>query len=253
MLCINPYRTGVEEFGCGKCVTCRFTKRRRWVGRLMLELQSHKHSCFVTLTFKEVPDDFPGTYMAAFMRSLRRVRGSCRYFGVAEYGTRSGRGHYHLALFGVSAAERCAIAKAWDRGFVHIGELNSASAHYLVKYALKDFNGEKPFVRMSLKPGIGALYVERMADSVRALVDGGQLEDVPAGVRVAGRIYPKGRYIRGLEREALGRDRRTPQIVRAEQIREYAEADPGERERVRSNGYQSALARLAIIKTKEKL
>lgn len=250
MLCVNPYRTGKEEFGCGKCLPCKFARRRVWVGRIMLELQAHKSSCFVTLTYKEAPDDFNSDDVRLFLKELRRKHGRARYLLVGERGAKSGRIHYHVALFGVSPTERGIIARSWKRGFVDVGELNSRSAHYLVKYLLKD--GES-FRRMSLKPGIGGLLVDQIGARVGPLLASEVIEDVPTSIRVANRMVPIGRYVRKKVREKVGRSGLTPQSVRELQRAEYALQDAAVRECKRENGYLSCLGRLEVMKTKEKL
>lgn len=250
MLCVNPYRTGKEEFGCGKCLPCLFTRRRIWVGRLMLELQDHRHSCFVTLTFKEVPDEFPGDHMGVFVRKLRRRGFRGRYFGVAEKGSRSGRPHYHMALFGMSAGDRNKLEKCWPHGFIHVGELNAASATYLVKYLVKDGAG---FARMSLKPGIGGLRAKSRALVQKKWIEQGALEDVTPVVRIAKRLYPKGQYIRKLERVLGGMASTTPTVVLQRKREEYAAEDAALREERREQGYVRMQAQLSIIRSKDKL
>ena len=45
--------TKFVEIPCGKCSGCRLQKSREWANRCMLELQYHKSSYFVTLTYDE--------------------------------------------------------------------------------------------------------------------------------------------------------------------------------------------------------
>lgn len=252
MLCIAPYKTGKEEFGCGKCLPCKFAKRRVWVGRVMLELHCHRHSCFVTLTYKEAPDGFSEEDVRLFFKRLRRRRGAVRYLLVGEKGSKGGRVHYHVALFGVSVTERANIDKCWGLGFVDVGELNAKSAAYLVKYMLKGEDHES-FRRMSLKPGIGGLAVGTVAAHLAPLLASGVIDDVPPGVRCGERIFPMSRYVRSKVRVGLGRDGTTPASVRAVAQAEYAAEDGSLRERKRLNSYETALCRLAILRSKEKL
>lgn len=253
MLCVNPYRTGKEEFGCGKCLPCKFAKRRVWIGRMMLELHCHAASCFVTLTYKDEPNEFEPDHLRVLFKQLRRRRGPFRYLAVGERGKASGRRHYHVALFGVSMAESFAVRECWVHGFVDVGELNSRSSAYLVKYLLKDYGDEKPFRRMSLKPGIGGLAVGRLAAGLAPLLSSEVIEDVPPAIRVAARKFPLGSYVRKKVRVLSGRDPHTPALVRAQHQEEYKAKCPLQRERERENGYVSALCRLEILKSKEKL
>lgn len=252
MLCVNPYKTGKEEFGCGKCLPCRFAKRRVWVGRIMLELQCHRHSCFVTLTYKEAPSGYVEKDVQMFFKRLRRVCGKVRYLLVGEKGSKGGRVHYHLALFGVSAGQYRDIDRCWGLGFTDVGELNSQSAAYIVKYMLKGDASER-FVRRSLKPGIGGLVVGEVSARMAPLLESGVLEDVPTGIRSSGRIFPMSGYVRRKVRLKVGRSHVTPQSVRLAQQAEYAAKCPVLREKERENAYVSALGRLSIMKSKEKL
>ena len=56
----------------------------------------------------------------------------------------------------------------WDKGFVHIGEVNQKSIHYITKYMVNDIHlttpVDKPFNIMSKRPGLGNAYIEKMQD-----------------------------------------------------------------------------------------
>lgn len=129
---------------------------------MMLEQSRHEFSVFVTLTYAEAPEELVPDHMAYFVRRLRLINPRpLRFYGVGEYGSKGGRPHYHLALFGVSMADEALIQSCWTRGFVHIGELNRWSAQYLTKYVCKSLvqlrkhDGKHPeFARMSLRPGL---------------------------------------------------------------------------------------------------
>lgn len=220
---------------------------------MMLELHCHAASCFVTLTYKDEPNEFEPDHLRVLFKQLRRRRGPFRYLAVGERGKASGRRHYHVALFGVSMAESFAVRECWVHGFVDVGELNSRSSAYLVKYLLKDYGDEKPFRRMSLKPGIGGLAVGRLAAGLAPLLSSEVIEDVPPAIRVAARKFPLGSYVRKKVRVLSGRDPHTPALVRAQHQEEYKAKCPLQRERERENGYVSALCRLEILKSKEKL
>lgn len=141
MLCSRPFRQGVVEFGCGQCMPCRLNRRRLWTSRLMLEAQKHEHSLFVTLTY--APDKIPEDgsvvpkHLQDFLKRLRQrvspVR--VRFYGVGEYGDRTFRPHYHVALFGVRHAKD--VVASWGMGRVHVGSLTVDSAGYIVSYICK--------------------------------------------------------------------------------------------------------------------
>lgn len=222
MKCSRPFTQGVTEFGCGQCMPCRLNRRRLWTSRLMLEARRHKHSVFLTLTYK--PEEYPKDAsvsvreMQLFLKKLRKSVGSCRYYVVGEYGDRSGRAHYHLALFGVP--EVVDYERIWGKGRVHVGTLTVESAGYIVSYVVKSMtrktdvrlDGRSPeFARMSLKPGIGADAVTAFGKVIREGVDINTGEcygyvdgDVPTNFIYSGRRYPLGRYLRRKLREYLG-------------------------------------------------
>lgn len=101
MLCINPFRPrpGVEH-GCGQCTPCRINARRVWVARILLESFAHTlDSSFATITYGDDHVPQGGSVSSQDWRSLTKGCGF-RYFGVAEYGERTFRPHFHLIAFG---------------------------------------------------------------------------------------------------------------------------------------------------------
>ena len=92
-------------FGCGQCIPCRINRKRLWTHRLMLESFSHSDATFVTLTYD--PEKYSGESLrpedvTKFLKRLRRKLEpkKLRYYLVGEYGDKTGRPHYHIALFG---------------------------------------------------------------------------------------------------------------------------------------------------------
>ena len=93
------------EIPCGKCSGCRLQRSREWANRCMLELEYHKSSYFVTLTYDDahVPIHYysdPETGEALpsmslvkrdfqlFMKRLRKKFGEgIRFFASGEYGS----------------------------------------------------------------------------------------------------------------------------------------------------------------------
>lgn len=224
-----------------------------WAHRIMLESKCHPSSIFVTLTYDQanlplldsvgavspVPT-LRARSMVLFLKRLRKRISPerIRYFGVGEYGARTDRPHYHLALFGMqmcnnlrtrrdgisqrAAWEKCCpicklIGETWGLGDIEVGELNSKSASYCAEYVVKKMtrdddvrlNGREPeFARMSRRPGLGLIALGQVA---AALPPG--LLDVPSQLRVGNKLMPLGRYLRGYLRELYGRDRRAPDAV----------------------------------------
>lgn len=235
MLCSRPFMNGMSEFGCGQCMPCRMNRRRLWTARLMLEAQRHEHSCFLTLTYDSVHLPAGGTLVLRdvqlFLKLLRKWYGKpLRYYVVGEYGDRTMRPHYHMALFGFhdidmvldrhSVVVKGLLKDHWLHGNIHFGTLTPDSAGYIVSYVVKRMTkaddprlgGRFPeFCRMSLKPGIGAARADDMAVAIRDGVDTVTGEfygfvdgDVPSQFIFDGKRYPLGRYLRQRLRKSFG-------------------------------------------------
>lgn len=159
---------------CGKCLVCLSHKRSEWAFRLEQEHKYSHSAQFVTLTYDQKHVASNGSLVKKHLQDyLKRLRkkdeeSRIRYYGVGEYGTRSGRPHYHLLLFNAREEN---VRSSWkdsrsrDIGLVHIGAVNSASVAYVLKYMVQpvtealDQGVEKPFAVMSRSYGIGARYL----------------------------------------------------------------------------------------------
>lgn len=259
VLCKNPFMKGVQACRCGQCRPCRILHKRQWVNRLLLEKDSAAFSTFATLTYvdAEVMDvsgdrwngDRPvlGTlhheHLQKFFKRLRKLSElSLRYYAVGEYGDKTGRPHYHLALFGfphcvhgrtLLNVGRCCgpcslVKRAWGHGSVELRELNQQRAEYLCGYVVKKWTkedswtkeklkGRRPeFARMSLKPGIGAIAIQSLINGSAQSRQRKYIEtstDAPVVIRKSGRIRPLGKYLRKKWREFLGRSPKAPPAV----------------------------------------
>lgn len=241
MTCINPYVVSIgRAFPCGRCYYCRRAKAKVWTHRIILEAAQHSDNAFITLTYDD--EHLPGDGSLdprALQLFLKRLRfaispAKIRYFAVGEYGDRTARPHYHLALFGypsctgapVHRGEACVctpcrgIAAAWtdsngiSLGFISNGTLEPASAGYVAAYATKSMEkGDAdikygpgkipPFSRQSLKPGIGAGVCDDIAS---ALLSFGydNMESLPVYLSHGRDKRPLGRYLRNRIRERSG-------------------------------------------------
>lgn len=252
MLCLKPYKEGVQEYGCGQCLPCRLNRKRLWTARLLLEQRVHDLSWFVTLTYTDEFLPSNGSVcpreLQLFLKRLReRIPERVRYYGVGEYGDVTSRPHYHLALFGlgdhghvnpgdadVYGLEPCACptCDAWGKGGVVFGDLTPQSAAYIVSYVTKRLTrrgderlgGRHPeFARMSLRPGIGAPAVPVLEQALttdvgaKSLLDTG---DVPSAVRHEAKLWPLGRYLRRKLREEIGMDSGEPAALGERRARE---------------------------------
>lgn len=249
---------------------CRINKRRQWTARIVLEAGLHQQSAFVTLTYADpAPWELQPRDLQLFLKRLRSsYPAPLRFFGVGEYGDKTFRPHYHLALFGLSFLDEGFVDKAWQLGFVHCGELNTQSAAYIAGYVCKKMTGKDDprlegrhpeFARMSLRPGIGRRAMAGVASGLvndggsKALLASG---DVPGAARVDGKLMPIGRYLKGALRQEVGWNDKAPLGVQVATKVESALMPDGERwarEKRRGASERSAVARNKISRSKNYL
>lgn len=205
-----------------------------WTHRILLEATCHAVSSFVTLTFDDErfagpgggPRDLSVRDVQLWLKRLRKAHSgdAIRYFAVGEYGDRTGRPHYHAALFGypscafggfgiVSGECPCpacsGVRKSWGFGHVLVGALEIRSAQYIAGYVVKRMNsagnpllkGRAPeFARMSLMPGIGANAMGAVSCALLKTDRG-----LPSVLRMGdGPLRPLGRYLRKKISEQTG-------------------------------------------------
>lgn len=259
MNCRDPYNKsgpqGSYLFPCGQCMPCRINRRREWTHRIMLEKKLHADTCFVTLTYADEhlrisATGYPTLDRLHLQHWLKRFRAAIaplkiRFYACGEYGEKSERPHYHVAIFGFPMCtagrtkkdvrtkrplwETCCwkcklIGDSWGLGDVDLGELNTDSAQYIAGYVTKKMTkaddsrlkGRYPeFGQPSLRPGIGAGFMPFVAEGINALaVDLVEMEgDVPSSLRHGKRIMPLGRYLRRRLRLEVGLDASAPQVT----------------------------------------
>lgn len=153
----------LETVPCGKCLICLSNKRREWIVRLYFEHKYSSGSHFVTLTYhpKYLPYDgkLSKRELQLFMKRLRKLNTKLRYYAVGEYGSKGGRPHYHLLLFGDLNPNT--VRKAWTKGIVHIGKVSFASIAYCTKYIVQA-KKDGMFTLMSRRYAIGGKYLTDM-------------------------------------------------------------------------------------------
>ena len=161
------------EVPCGKCAACLMSRRRDWIVRLKKEADASFYSVFVTLTYDDEHLPVSGVSkedVQAFFARLRdrlkkRYEIKVRYYLVSEYGPTTYRPHYHALLFFDGFVPEVAdlLLESWQKGYVYIGSVESRSIGYCAAYHITKGgypeNGNKPFVLMSRRPGIGDSYV----------------------------------------------------------------------------------------------
>lgn len=171
------------QIPCGQCIECRLQRSRQWANRCMLELQYHKSSYFVTLTYdndhlptNEVINEDTGevNYNATlvkkdfqdFMKRLRRAyeyqgnKNKLRFFACGEYGSETKRPHFHVIIFGLELPREDLhlykrnfngdllfnsdlISKCWKQGFSVVGDVTWESCAYVARYIMKKHLGKE--------------------------------------------------------------------------------------------------------------
>lgn len=191
---------------------------------MLLEAFGHPKAAFVTLTYKEEPENgsLDKTDLQNFFKRLRFALEPyrIRYFAVGEYGEKTLRPHYHAIIYGLGREDTETIEKAWGLGFVFVGDFTLESATYCAGYTVKKLTklddhtkailGDQripEFALMSRNPGLGVNALPSMVDNLttdrgHALLRG--LVDAPQTLRHAGKILPLGRFVTGKLRQALG-------------------------------------------------
>lgn len=166
--------------------------------------------------------------------------GRIRFFCVGEYGGQYERPHFHIVLFNyrpcgfflrshrvgpdVVCCPQCnLIYKTWGKGYITNETFGLAGAEYVSQYAVKKMTkeddarlkGRRPeFARMSLKPGLGHDFMFEVASTMLQYPERYEdMVDVPASLRMNGKKWPIGRYLRRKLREFVGRDADTPPEV----------------------------------------
>lgn len=190
---------------CGQCIGCRLERSRQWAVRCMHEASLHELNCFVTLTYDDdhypVRGDLRYPDYQAFMKRLRKFADPMRvrFYMCGEYGPENWRPHFHACLFGFDfldktywsrspAGERlyrsADLERLWPFGFSSVGAVSFESAAYIARYCVQKITGRDadayyareddngpfqltpPFNHMSLKPGIGAPWLDRFQTDV---------------------------------------------------------------------------------------
>lgn len=233
MLCTQPYvrdpsgkifKTFDREqfykgipFPCGHCLACRIQRRRQWTLRLILESMSYPPELvrFVTLTYNDESLVYDENYnpvlckhdIVTYIKRLRYYIPSLRYFVGGEYGTKTGRPHYHIILFGVPSVFDSHVTGLWsgtktDYGFTYIGSYVSIDAlSYVAGYVSKKvgFPNRRPkqfreFSLQSRKPPLGFGVLDSIKRQIEKVRDDGL--SIPSSLTINGRVLPFDRTIR---------------------------------------------------------
>lgn len=169
------------------------------------QMHSHNCFITLTYSPEHLPQDCSLDYshFQLFMKRLRKhftgVR--IRFYMCGEYGENYGRPHYHACLFGLDFSDKsfwklspsgeklyrsAVLESLWPYGFSSVGDVTFQSAAYVARYIMKKITGQPAiahyavvdpdtgeyfqrtpeFNKMSLKPGIGALWFEKYSSDV---------------------------------------------------------------------------------------
>lgn len=203
-----PLGTASLALPCGGCIGCRQMRATEWARRCSHEAKLYDKNVFATLTYDDdhLPSDgglAPRDFQLFMKRLRKRYSGSViRFFACGEYGETTYRPHYHALLFNLDFSDKYRVGKdlfasdslreLWPFGDHKIGEVTPASAAYVAKYNVKygarhewcNQDGvvlQKPFLRMSRRPGIGKAWLDAYAEDLRNgfLVSDGRPGKVP--------------------------------------------------------------------------
>lgn len=196
MSCGFPIEVSGALRPCGKCQGCLRRRRRGWVGRMLAEASELGPSSFVTLTYESEPLSYlkesgiwiptlDKSHARSWLRSVKRKatpRGlPFRFFMAGEYGSKEGRPHLHVILFGIGPTWAKDFEPCWKHGFQSWYDASPRAMAYVAKYCLKHGRdpelelmtsvtpGEPdrvtvpPFRRMSRNPSIGASLATKVA------------------------------------------------------------------------------------------
>lgn len=204
-----------------------------------MESLCHQYSSFLTLTYSDqhLPEysSLKKKDLQDFLKRLRHhfPRSMIRYFFSGEYGTKSGRPHYHGVLFGIpptalqhgsKALTSGPLPAAWKIGFTTCSPLTRGRASYVAKYTTKDQRvwitpgtARIPeFSIQSREPRLGFPYLPYVADALRRVqalpARCGRIDPIPGMLRVGGKMYPLDPACKDELRRLLGVVKREPSL-----------------------------------------
>jgi hypothetical protein len=109
---------------------------------------------FCTLTYHGQNPELKKNDVQNFFKRLRLTH-KFSYYAVAEYGSITGRPHYHILIFGLNN-NRINLQKFWQYGFVSQSIITTATIRYCTNYATK-----KTVWRLtSRRPALGLKYFQ---------------------------------------------------------------------------------------------
>lgn len=203
---------------CNHCRLCISRKIKDYTTRCVAEYASTNFPPYmITLTYNDtyVPKyhtpygdftTFDKRDIQLFFKRLRKRFPDCtlKYLCVGEYGSHTGRAHYHFLLFGVDPSIYNAqdvyirVKVSWSKlvylpndngkkerhldsmGFIYSDKLKSiAGIKYCMKYLAKSFDHSDTLLLMSRRPSLGAAYFDSVRQQMVDLENASLLIKVP--------------------------------------------------------------------------
>lgn len=209
------------EIPCGSCVGCRIAHCKEMSARAWFEAQQWKYisddytrgvfgervykeklcCAFITLTLSPEYMEYRTEKLGypyfrldhrefqLFMKRLRKYHSPIRYFMCGEYGSKTGRPHYHAIIYGFDFPDKQLAVKTrvgayynskilddlWSvrdpfnhklimrMGLTSVSEVTAETCSYVARYVLKkleDGSFDGSYTKMSTNPGIGFCWLE---------------------------------------------------------------------------------------------
>ncbi|WGL31221.1 replication initiator protein [Dipodfec virus UOA04_Rod_781] len=188
------YKKGLVEFECGACPECLKKRARVWALRSVFQARESADNCMITLTYDSfryadrrfnlenpVNTDLHVSkrHIQLFIKRLRKAFPDRRikYLCTAEYGSRTGRAHYHLLLFNVKFPDlvyykqsgrghriytSALLTRLWGYGICTVDSIsvNGSTAAYCTKYLAKTRGVSDTFMLFSHNIGVSEMLRE---------------------------------------------------------------------------------------------
>lgn len=245
---------------CGNCEACVKNKISNWQFRIMQEEKHSQYCHWLTLTYDttHIPITKNGfmtldkSDFQLFMKTLRNAHNKIKwphkikYFVAGEYGSKTERPHFHIALFNAKIE---LIQDAWARGEIHYGKIEYASVAYTMKYMHKGKfkpkhkNDDRRREFRLMSKGLGIAYLsEKMKRWHKADLGGRMYVPAEDGKKYGMPRYYKDKIYNEYERKVASFHARNQAIMRESE------------ERAKNPDYDKELdlARLASMQNRNK-
>ena len=173
---LGSQRDAKYQIPCGKCNGCKADSAQDWGVRIFHESMVHERSAMLTLTYDNdhlpIDGNLDKKHVQDFMKRLRKLY-KVRYVATGEYGDKTKRPHYHVALFGEDFMgggtrpdtngmySNPELDRVWSMGAATAIPITPASAFYVAGYVNKKIGDPDTFALQSRKPPIGRPWLDR--------------------------------------------------------------------------------------------